>query len=111
MAQGLLTTAKHAAKSCLRLFGLEIRRAQPVSRGSNQPIAIDRLTSEVESVVGWPNRPVAFILVSSNHGTMIINRNDYCMTDQHKGFGVGFDILNKSSFDSLEVQYLLALLS
>jgi len=43
-----------------------------------------------------PPRPIAFILVSSNHGTMIVNRNDYRLLDENRGYGVGFQILNNS---------------
>jgi FkbM family methyltransferase len=55
-------------------------------------------------------RPIAFILTSSNHGTMIVNRQDYRMVDQNSGFGVGFQILNTSSFDHEEVDFVMALL-
>ena len=46
-----------------------------------------------------PNRKIAFVLAASDHGTMIVNRFDYHMVDDNRGFGVGFDILNSSSFD------------
>ena len=57
-----------------------------------------------------PNRPIAFVLVSSDHGTMIVNRNDYRMVDATRGFGVGYQILRHSSFDAEEVNLVLALL-
>lgn len=56
-------------------------------------------------------RPIAFVLVSSNHGTMIVNRNDYRMVDQNRGYGVGYQILNNSCFDPEEVNFALALLT
>ena len=55
-------------------------------------------------------RPAPFVLVSSNHGTLIINRNDYHMVDAERGFGVGFQIMNRSGFDEEEVQFALLLL-
>lgn len=55
-------------------------------------------------------RPIPFILISSNHGTMIINRNDYRMMDANNGYGVGYQLLNSSSFDHNEVDFALALL-
>jgi FkbM family methyltransferase len=58
-----------------------------------------------------PPRPIAFILVSSNHGTMIVNRNDYRLLDENRGYGVGFQILNNSVFDSEEVNFAMALLT
>ncbi len=56
-------------------------------------------------------RPIAFVLTASNHGTMIVNRNDYCMVDKDRGYGVGYQILNTSSFDPEEVYFALALLT
>ena len=35
-------------------------------------------------------RKLAFVLASSNHGTMIVNRLDYRMVDQTRGYGVGY---------------------
>lgn len=64
----------------------------------------------LESLVSFPSRPIAFVLVSSNHGSMIVNRNDYCVVNQSEAYGVGFDIMNQSSFSENEVQFLLALL-
>jgi FkbM family methyltransferase len=53
-----------------------------------------------------PLRPIPFILASTNHGTMIINRND------HNGScGVGFQLLSTSSFDSQEISLSLELLN
>jgi FkbM family methyltransferase len=56
-------------------------------------------------------RKLAFVLASSNHGTMIVNRFDYRMIDSQQGFGVGFQILNTASFDPDEVKLLLDLLA
>ena len=38
-------------------------------------------------------RPAPFVLVSSGHGTLIVNRNDYQMIDAKNGYGVGYQIL------------------
>ena len=57
-----------------------------------------------------PNRKIAFVLAASDHGTMIVNRFDYHMVDDNRGFGVGFDILNSSSFDRPGVDFALGLL-
>jgi hypothetical protein len=48
-------------------------------------------------------RRLAFVLASSNHGTMIVNRFDR-MVDQKNGYGVGFQILVTASFDPSEVK-------
>lgn len=55
-------------------------------------------------------RPAAFVLTSSNHGTMIVNRNDYNMNNG-VGYGVGYQILNFSCFDPQEVSLVTTLLS
>lgn len=55
-------------------------------------------------------RPAPFVLISSNHGSMIINRNDYRMIDNKSGYGVGYQIMNNSCFDQEEVDLMLAIL-
>jgi FkbM family methyltransferase len=57
-----------------------------------------------------PTRKIAFVLVSSDHGTMIVNRFDYRMVDKDRGYGVGFQILEKSAFDPQEVDLAMTLL-
>jgi FkbM family methyltransferase len=54
-------------------------------------------------------RPIAFVLSSSNHGSMLVNRFDYRIV-ANSGYGVGFQILNNSCFDADEVNIALALL-
>ncbi|QPF88817.1 FkbM family methyltransferase [Bradyrhizobium commune] len=53
---------------------------------------------------------LAFVLAASNHGTMIVNRFDYCMVGPDRGYGVGFQILEKAAFDPTEVKIALELL-
>ncbi|PHS73114.1 MAG: FkbM family methyltransferase [Cycloclasticus sp.] len=55
-------------------------------------------------------RPAPFVLLSSNHGSMIINRNDYRMIDKDSGYGVGYQIMTNSCFDQEEVDLVLAIL-
>ena len=55
-------------------------------------------------------RPVAFVVVSTNHGTMLVNRHDYRLINEKKGYGVGFQLLNNSSFDPEEVDLALQIL-
>jgi len=54
-------------------------------------------------------RPIAFVLSSTDHGSMLVNRNDYYM---HKGigFGVGYQLFHNSSFEPTEVDAALQLL-
>ena len=56
-------------------------------------------------------RKLAFVLASSNHGTMIVNRFDYRMIDSQRGYGVGFQILETASFDASEVKLAVELLA
>jgi FkbM family methyltransferase len=72
--------------------------------------AFVKLTRLRIEAMSYPNRPIAFVMASSNHGNLIVNRHDYRMVDDSRGYGVGFQILNKSSFDPEEVNFALALL-
>jgi FkbM family methyltransferase len=56
-----------------------------------------------------PKRPIAFVLAASNHGTMIVNRNDQAF-DNNRMFGVGGQILTSNCFDPDEVSFVLSLL-
>src|SRR5258705_7906681 len=56
------------------------------------------------------SRKIAFVLASSDHGTVIVNRFDYRIVDKTKGYGVGFQILEKSAFDPEEVDLALSML-
>ena len=60
--------------------------------------------------MSYPNRPIAFVLAASNHGSLIVNRHDYRMIDAKQGYGVGFQILNKSCFDPDEIRFATVLL-
>ncbi|AHJ62997.1 putative cytosolic protein [Granulibacter bethesdensis] len=57
------------------------------------------------------HRSIAFILTSTDHGTMILNRNDHHIISPETIYGVGHDILRDSSFNSYEVELLLNLLT
>jgi FkbM family methyltransferase len=57
-----------------------------------------------------PQRKIAFVLAATDHGTMILHRLDYRMIDQNQGFGVGFQILERSAFDPQEIDLALSLL-
>jgi len=54
-------------------------------------------------------RKLAFVLASSNHGTMIINRFDYRM-QEGGGIGVGYQLLERGCFDPVEVELAVQLL-
>ena len=58
-----------------------------------------------------PHRPQAFILASTDHGTMIVNRFDRHSNAPDQAFGAGFQLLNKASYDPEEVSLLLTLLN
>jgi FkbM family methyltransferase len=56
-------------------------------------------------------RPIAYVLASTNHGSMIVNRNDQAEYDSGEKFGVGFQLLTRSSFDPEEVNLALMFLN
>lgn len=56
-------------------------------------------------------RPLPFVLAATNHGSMILNRNDYRMVDANSGYGVGYQLLNNSCFDPEEIGFAVALLN
>ena len=56
-----------------------------------------------------PNKSIQFVIASSSHGTMIVHRNDQHFSN-NKGYGVGYQILNASSFDLQEVNFALSIL-
>jgi FkbM family methyltransferase len=56
-------------------------------------------------------RKLAFVLASSKHGTMIVNRLDYRMVNAEQGFGVGFQILETAAFDADEVKMAIDVLN
>lgn len=56
-----------------------------------------------------PKRPIAFVLASTNHGSLIVNRHDYRLVDD-SGYGVGYQLLNTSTFDAEEIHIALQLL-
>lgn len=55
-------------------------------------------------------RPIAFVLASTNHGSMLVNRHDYRLLPNGGGYGVGYQLLNTSSFDQSEVNFAIELL-
>ncbi len=60
-----------------------------------------------------PTRPAPFVLVSSGHGTMIANVNDYrpATTTEPSIYGVGSQLFLRSVFDPDEITLTLHLLS
>lgn len=55
-------------------------------------------------------RPSPFVMVSTAHGTMIVNRNDYRMVNETQGYGMGYQLFNNSCYDIDEVRVVLQLL-
>lgn len=54
-------------------------------------------------------RPTAFVLVATNHGSLLVNRHDYRMV-QGGAYGVGYQLLDSSAFDPEEVDVAVKLL-
>ena len=57
-----------------------------------------------------PPRKLAFILASTEHGAMIVNRFDEYRRPDNSGFGVGFQLLENAAYDPADVTLLLTLL-
>lgn len=57
-----------------------------------------------------PKRPIAFVLASTNHGSMIVNRNDYRIVDSRIAYGVGYQLLGTSTYEGDEIAFSLGLL-
>jgi FkbM family methyltransferase len=109
-----LRRAKAIAKGALRRSGFEVARLSRRERASPNPsgyAAVNTIQADIGDRLDWPKRPIAFVLVSSNHGLLIINRNDYQMLNETNGFGFGYQVLNSSCYDYAEIKLLLALLS
>ena len=55
-------------------------------------------------------KPVAFVLASTAHGTMIVNRFDYHEVAPGQSYGVGYTLLNQSSYNPDEAGLVRVLL-
>jgi FkbM family methyltransferase len=58
-----------------------------------------------------PLRPIAYVLAATNHGSLIVNRNDRRESEPGVGIGVGFQLLAQSAFDPPEISFAMQLLS
>jgi FkbM family methyltransferase len=58
-----------------------------------------------------PRRPIAYVLAATNHGSMIVNRNDRHEYAEGQAYGVGHQLLTQSCFDPEEVDLALSLLA
>jgi FkbM family methyltransferase len=55
-------------------------------------------------------RKISFVLASSDHGALIVNRLDYHRPNPASGYGVGFDILENSNFEASEIHACISML-
>lgn len=55
-------------------------------------------------------RPIVYVLAATNHGSMIVNRNDHAAAGSGQ-IGVGYQLLSTSAFDSEEVELVKGLLA
>jgi FkbM family methyltransferase len=86
------------------------RRTAPQVVAPSRPAQTELRPIQMEPTMNRPaHRPAAFILTSSDHGTLIVNRNDYAVQG-HAVIGVGSQILSNSSFDRDEVDLALRML-
>ena len=57
-----------------------------------------------------PRRKIGFVLASTNHGTLIVNRFDYHMLSPGNAYGVGHNLLDQSCYEPEELSLALQLL-
>jgi FkbM family methyltransferase len=57
-----------------------------------------------------PPRKIAFVTLATDHGTLIVNRFDQHIVDQTTSYGLGYQLLEASRYDSSEVDLTLKLL-
>jgi len=69
------------------------------------------LGNDPDTDMANPPRSLAFILAPTDQGTLIVNRFDYKMVDDTRGFGVGHMLLNAASYDASEVATAIQLLT
>jgi FkbM family methyltransferase len=56
-------------------------------------------------------RPAPFVLLASDHGSLIVNKNDfYVNLENGSHFGIGFELFNLSCFEHFNVTVLLEIL-
>jgi FkbM family methyltransferase len=57
------------------------------------------------------SRPLSFILVASDQGTLILNRHDQHVVDASHAYGVGHQILMQAAYDPSEVTLAITMLN
>ncbi len=110
MSGSLAAAGRRLVKGAFRALGLEIGRytnARPTDDAS--VVGAPNKLSVTRALSGPATRPAPFVLVASNHGTLIVNRNDHTGEGERE-FGVGFQILEHSCFDYDEIRLALTLL-
>lgn len=56
-------------------------------------------------------QPTAFVVLSTGHGTMIVNRHDQAVFADGSGYGVGYQLFTTSFFDKKDGEFISSLLS
>ena len=64
----------------------------------------------LRTLMANPPRKIAFIVASTDSGTLILNRFDYRMVSANSGFGVGFCLLETSGYETREGSVVMQLL-
>jgi FkbM family methyltransferase len=66
----------------------------------------------VATNTNMPNQPrkIAFVTAATDHGTLIVNRFDQHIVDTRAAYGVGYQLLDRASYDPSEVNLVLSLL-
>jgi FkbM family methyltransferase len=61
--------------------------------------------------MNYLKRPAPFVVLSTSHGTLITNKNDFHMIDATRGYGVGWQLFTNGCFDPDEVDTAVKLLN
>jgi FkbM family methyltransferase len=58
-----------------------------------------------------PKRPINFVLASTDHGTMIVNKNDYNLDAKNERYGVGHSLFDQGHWELSAIQDVSKLLT
>jgi FkbM family methyltransferase len=104
-----LPTAMGIFGDCWRHGQLEQAIAASLRFPARHAMLLGRIPFGSEAMA-HPPRKIAFILAATDHGTLIVNRFDYRMVSATEGYGVGFFLLESSSYEPREGSVAMQLL-
>jgi len=91
----------------LPLSGDDLSCNKACARPQQQPSHTPPHITEIVHMI--TPRPTAFVMVSTHHGPLLVNRHDYVLTASGGG-GVGYELFNMSQFEMDETAFMKRLL-